>query len=200
MANGLFQWRTEPLNNAHWWQMHLEHDEQKTLSFSRWMSHLQIKWMFSWIFVEHKAYLSFSSRFCLLISFTFKLSNWLVTSSAHRQFTKSWRRSVARQCGHCCRWSVSHLYWIGNNHSIWKICISSRMFLLEYMDNSIVLSNVDKDEHHVIFPYKWNNEKLRPMTRKKYFWVDEDISMMRHTSTLAVPLLDDDMFIVKSIE
>ena len=54
--------------------------------------------------------LSFSSRFCLLISLTFKLSSWLVTSSAHRQLTRSCKRSVARQCGHCWRWSVSHLY------------------------------------------------------------------------------------------
>ena len=37
------------------------------------------------------------------------------------------------------------------------------------MDNSIVSSNVDTDEHHVIFPYKWNNEKLRPMTRTRDF-------------------------------
>jgi hypothetical protein len=35
------------------------------------------------------------------------------------------------------------------------------------MDNNIILNNVDKDEHHVIFPYKWNNEILPRATRTK---------------------------------
>ena len=62
------------------------------------------------------------------------------------------------------------------------------MSLLEYKDNNIISSNVDIDEHLVVFPCRYNNEILLPRTKishKSHLSSNINRSSYFHTSCMS---------------
>lgn len=110
-----------------------------------------------------------------------RLSNCWVTSSAHRQFTKSWMCSAARQCGHWGRVSESQRWMHCLQHSFEHLghILASRKFSIQMKQRKI----------------SWILWKIKISTTLMYIlFISSYFSLSRHENFCVIKLISQLFF------